>query len=268
MDALSTGGGGRATGIGSVERRPARRKGGEKLSRGRFTLSRGFAALRFKHGAELLLEGPATFELISPNLVRLHSGNVFAHVPQAASGFTVEGPTGRVVDKGTDFAVHVGAGRMEVHVLKGLVEAGRGSSLQPLHANQALQMSAGTTNAIPAMLDVFLPICHHARPGDRLGSLGIRRKPRRPDRNVRCAARHHHAARAPPFARRRSAGPRWTTGQFGSALSFDGIDDYVQTDFAGIGGSAARTVAFWAKVPRDFEPKNGYAMICWARHKI
>ena len=58
-------------------------------------------------------------------------------------------------------------------------------------------------------------------------------------------------------------GPKWTTGEFGSALSFDGENDYVQTDFPGIGGDAARTVAVWVKVAHDFEPKNGYAIICW-----
>jgi hypothetical protein len=52
-------------------------------------------------------------------------------------------------------------------------------------------------------------------------------------------------------------------GQFGPGLSFDGRDDFVECEFAGIGGTRPRTVAFWVKVPRDFRTTEGYAIVNW-----
>ena len=43
-------------------------------------------------------------------------------------------------------------------------------------------------------------------------------------------------------------GPQWNSGMFGNALSFDGIDDYVEAhSYQGISGSDARTVSAWIK---------------------
>jgi hypothetical protein len=236
---------------------------GEKLRRGRFALSRGFVALRFDRGAELLVEGPAELDLVSSNRVGLRSGRAFANVPEAAIGFTVEGPTGRVVDKGTAFAVQVGDSGMEVHVLKGLVEAGRGSHLQPVRENQALKMSALAVNSIPADGDRFLtelpPKAAHPVGWVHWAF----------DENAGATTQTETsgiASREPATLstlRADSSGPQWTTGQFGSALRLDGEDDYVQTDFPGISGDTPRTVAFWVKVPRDFTVKNGYSIVSW-----
>jgi ferric-dicitrate binding protein FerR (iron transport regulator) len=234
------------------------------ISRGRMKVAEGFVALRFSRGARLLVEGPAELDIRSADLVRIESGKAFAHVPESAIGFTIEGPTGRVVDKGTDFAVNVAASSMEVHVLKGLVEAGRGSTLQPLRENEALQISAKTVSTIPMDSGQFLT---NAPPS-----------PHRPigwvhwafDENAGQATQARTAGLGPIERSAQltalnpgSAGPQWTTGQFGSALSFDGEDDYVQTEFPGISGDAPRTVAFWVKVPTDFRVKNGYALVCW-----
>jgi len=237
---------------------------GEKLRRGRMSLSKGFVSLRFDRGAELLVEGPAEFELVSESLVRLRSGRAFAHVPETAIGFTVEGPTGRVVDKGTAFAVQVGDAGMEVHVLEGLVEAGRGSKLQPVRKNEGLKMSALAVNAIPADGDRFLtelppkaghPIGWVHWAFDENGGILTRT-------NGSGLTSTHLPARLSTL-QPGSAGPQWTTGQFGSALQFDGEDDYVQTEFPGISGDTPRTVAFWVKVPRDFNVKNGYSLVSW-----
>ncbi len=238
---------------------------GARLARGHFFLLSGFASLHFKHGADLLLEGPAEFDLLSPDLVRLRSGNAFAHVPKPAIGFTIESPSGRAVDRGTDFGVHVGDKDMEVHTFKGLVRAGNGSNLQSVHANEAVQMSAGAVNSITADEGRFLTALPPTGPKeigwahwafdegqgnttktDGAGLPGI-----------------SAPARLLSLDASQSAGPQWTTGQFGSALSFDGTGAYVQTDFPGIGDSGARTIALWVKAPRDLQPKNGYALVSW-----
>jgi hypothetical protein len=227
-------------------------------------IAEGFVALRFSRGARLLVEGPAELDLRSPDLVRITEGKAFAHVPESAIGFTIEGPTGRVVDKGTDFAVNVAASSMEVHVLKGLVEAGHGRSLQPLRQNEALQISAQTVNTIPMDAGQFLtnvPPSLHRPIGWAHWAF---------DENAGQTTHARSAGLGPIEPNSElttllgnSAGPQWTTGQFGAALYFDGEDDYVQTEFPGISVDAPRTVAFWVKVPTDFRIKNGYALVSW-----
>jgi Concanavalin A-like lectin/glucanases superfamily len=234
------------------------------ISRGRMKVAEGFVALRFLRGARLLVEGPAELDIRSPNLVRIESGKAFAHVPESAIGFTIEGPTGRVVDKGTDFAVNVAASSMEVHVMKGLVEAGRGSSMQALRENEALQILAKNVNTIPMDAGQFLT---NAPPTLRR-PIGWVHWSFDENTGQTTEARTAGLGAIEPSARLTTlneafAGPQWTTGQFGSALSFDGEDDYVQTEFPGISGDAPRTVAFWVKVPTDFRIKNGYALVCW-----
>jgi hypothetical protein len=234
------------------------------ISRGRLRIAEGFVALRFSRGARLLVEGPAELDLRSPDLVRIASGKAFAHVPESAIGFTIEGPTGRVVDRGTDFAVNIAASSMEVHVLKGLVEAGRGSTLQPLREREALQISAKAVNAIPMDSGQFLTNA----PPALLRPIGWAHWSF--DENAGTTTEGRSAGLGPidPAAQltalnQNPAGPQWTTGQFGAALAFDGEDDYVQTAFPGISGDAPRTVAFWVKVPTDFRLKNGYALVSW-----
>src|SRR5947209_3495488 len=71
-------------------------------------LDRGLAALRFRSGARLVIEGPAEVKLVSAMRVELVQGKVGARVPESAQGFTVLSPRGEVIDLGTEFGVGVG----------------------------------------------------------------------------------------------------------------------------------------------------------------
>ena len=44
---------------------------------------------------------------------------------------------------------------------------------------------------------------------------------------------------------------------FGQAINFDGIDDYVQTTYAGINGTNNRTIEAWIRTTGNFVPNNG-----------
>ena len=50
-----------------------------------------------------------------------------------------------------------------------------------------------------------------------------------------------------------AGGATWVAGPggFGSALSFDGVDDQVNTSFSAVAGSGARTVAAWIRYPNQ-----------------
>lgn len=84
---------------------------GSKLEAGSLSLKSGVATIRFRSGAEVLLEAPASLELISPMRGRLLSGAAVIDVPDSAIGFVIETPDGYAVDYGTRFAVRVDQAR-------------------------------------------------------------------------------------------------------------------------------------------------------------
>jgi hypothetical protein len=87
-------------------------------------LERGLAEIRFQMGARILMEGPASLELISSNSARLVRGKLSAKVPNSAKGFQIITPKGKVVDLGTEFGMAVEEdGTTLVYVFAGNVEA-------------------------------------------------------------------------------------------------------------------------------------------------
>src|SRR5205085_1565592 len=70
-------------------------------------LERGLVEIRFQKGARIVMEGPAEVEITSGNSVRMQRGKLTAKVPEAAKGFKVITPKGKVVDLGTEFAMAV-----------------------------------------------------------------------------------------------------------------------------------------------------------------
>ena len=96
---------------------------GSRVAAGVYQLVEGLATLRFDSGAEVVLEAPATLELIDAMNCRLLTGTLVSDVPPSALGFAVDTPKARVVDFGTRFGVSTGAdGKYMVQVLSGKVE--------------------------------------------------------------------------------------------------------------------------------------------------
>lgn len=99
---------------------------GSSLMPGTLELLEGMATLRFKSGAEVILEAPVCLEVLSGMECRVKRGTVVADVPPQAKGFTIVTPETRVVDWGTRFGVSAGEdGKCLVHVIEGLVEVHR-----------------------------------------------------------------------------------------------------------------------------------------------
>ncbi|MGD9633730.1 MAG: hypothetical protein AB7G28_20320 [Pirellulales bacterium] len=86
-------------------------------------LKSGRAMLTFASGAQLVLEGPTTAQLVSSSKVSLHAGRVGAQVPTQAIGFTVATPIAEFVDLGTEFTLALEADNSStLQVFDGLVE--------------------------------------------------------------------------------------------------------------------------------------------------
>jgi len=79
---------------------------GSQLDPGVLELRSGIATIRFASGADVTLEAPAVFEVISRMRGRLLDGAAVIEVPEEAVGFVIESPGGYAIDYGTRFAVH------------------------------------------------------------------------------------------------------------------------------------------------------------------
>lgn len=98
---------------------------GSRVVAGTLELMEGLATLKFDSGAEVVLEAPATLEIIDAMNCRLKRGTLVADVPHEAIGFTVDTKDAKVVDLGTRFGVSADEdGKYLVHVIEGLVEVG------------------------------------------------------------------------------------------------------------------------------------------------
>ena len=239
---------------------------GLRLAEGLLELDSGLAEITFDSGAEVTLEGPARFQLESENRSRLEAGRASANVPEQARGFVIHTPTSYIRDLGTAFAVEVRNGlETDLHVLEGEVEVaatGRRSTKIPkiLRQREAVRLSGGT----------MLPISF------------------RPDNPAE--KRSKHVAKIPPSVhwsfdswdgatttdstrghllelqnRKGPVMPETLDGPFGPAIHFDGQGTFARSDYPGVGGSQARTVACWVCVQPGDAPTTGTpnGIIAW-----
>lgn len=114
-------------------------RAGDQLMQGRMNLRTGIATIRFTSGAELLLEAPATLELISAMRCRLESGAGVVNVPDSAIGFVVETPGGYTEDFGTRFTVRVDEDQKQsdLQLLEGEIEVHHTQSGESLRLSDA-----------------------------------------------------------------------------------------------------------------------------------
>jgi len=91
---------------------------GQKLD-----LAAGLVEVTFIDGAQVVLEGPAKFDVKASDLAELHAGRIAAVVPERARGFEIATAGLNVEDLGTEFGVLAEGDDTEVHVFRGLVNA-------------------------------------------------------------------------------------------------------------------------------------------------
>ena len=96
---------------------------GSALPAGRLRLKSGLIQLEFYGGANVVLEGPADFEIIAADRASCRQGKLRVRVPLHSSRFSIVTPNADVIDLGTEFGVQVDErGGSEVQVFEGSVE--------------------------------------------------------------------------------------------------------------------------------------------------
>ena len=96
---------------------------GGRLPKGRqLSLAGGVVRIRCDDGAEVVVEGPARFAVVSAGRISLQSGRAWVRMAPGTSGFELEVPGGTVTDLGTEFGVRIAADNSaDVHVFAGKV---------------------------------------------------------------------------------------------------------------------------------------------------
>lgn len=89
---------------------------------GPLLLREGLVKLLFDSDVQVVIEGPAEFQILGKERIDLRYGKIFASVPTEAIGFTIRTQNTEVVDLGTAFGVlgHID-GNTEVHMFTGKV---------------------------------------------------------------------------------------------------------------------------------------------------
>ena len=130
----------------------------------RLDLAAGLVEVTFIDGAQVVLEGPAKFDVKAADLAALHEGRIAAVVPERARGFEIATNGLSVVDLGTEFGVWAEGDETEVHVFRGLVmahlldAAGQQVRTVELNTSEAARITPASSMVarIPARDDAFV----------------------------------------------------------------------------------------------------------------
>jgi len=138
---------------------------GTRLCTGKtpFLLREGFAELKFDNNARVTIEGPAEFQILDDDMVKLNYGQLYCRIPAEAYGFQVSTSHTKIIDLGTEFGVKEGLdGTMEVHVLRGEVNlissvAGHKINIDMLAGSaRELDTETGQIKDIPCKDNLFV----------------------------------------------------------------------------------------------------------------
>ena len=245
---------------GAVFARP-RQPGEVRFDPGSYELESGTVHLRLVNGADLVVEGPARFEIRDAFRTDLAAGRVRAIVPPTAHGFTVVTRDVAYEDVGTEFGLSVDAatGESLMRVFDGQVNLRRGNAsgalLRSVHVGDSVSFRDGRVQESPPV-----DVGEFPSPGD-IGHLrwAAQRKQRLADPGLIAwfpferggnASQLVNAVREHGVPDGRIAGARWATGRWPGkqALWFDRDSDFVEIEIPG--EHAELTVAVWLKVDR------------------
>lgn len=238
---------------------------GMRFSKGdRLKVESGLVELDLAGRGRMMVEGPAEIVWLGRMGASLASGRVLLNINEQGHGYRLMTPQGSVVDLGTEFGVLIDpeSGQVETHVLTGEVEALPGDKGRPVRLieNEALRFSKTESERISANAGAF----YRTLPPRRTRDITMVHWSMETEENSTVLARTSNLA--PEAATLHLVNrPKSVDGAFGSALYFNGRTSYAESDYPGIGGNHARTVAFWVQVPHNLRRPEHYNIISWGK---
>jgi hypothetical protein len=151
---------------------------GSALGPGRLKLREGVVEIAFHDGSEVLLEGPADFEVSAANSGFLHQGKLTAKVPEGAPAFRVGMPGVVVTDRGGECGLlHDESGVTEVHVFEGEIGAtATDREGDPLPDKRLTEKAGARMDASGSFIPMPLneQVFAHLRPEIRIADASVR----------------------------------------------------------------------------------------------
>lgn len=231
----------------------------------RLALRQGAVELTLASGVTALVEAPAELALQAEGRIQQHLGRVRFHVPKKASGFQVQTPDLLIKDLGTEFGVLASPDHAdEVHLFKGKVEVTNRHGLRKtemLTGRMArVAGPAGHLGPTPVRHEEFpetlvTRIPHLRFSFDSMDGNAIPVEGDHPD--VPALSATWVPGRTDPS---QSA---LVPGKFGKAYRNYGKGDHIRTNWAGISGRSARTVAVWLQLPADKPALKRESILVW-----
>lgn len=246
---------------------------GDWVSPGKIVLEQGTLGLTFDSGALVVLNAPAEFDIETSSRAFLHSGQAVAQVPEPAIGFIINTPNSTIVDLGTEFTVSVDEGESTVKVLEGEVQAYATNTDGQTHdviltENQAVRINEATEEAFSDAHDFEYTEFHDwtlfYEPDAKYVHFDFETSKNRINSTGTWGKNYRGGFR--PLNWDKDSTPDSVPGVFGNGLRFDGDGRFIASDFEGISGAQARTVACWVRIPPNV--KNPAAsIVSWGEHR-
>lgn len=236
---------------------------GVRFGAGEYELQGGIVHLRFAQGADMILAGPARFEVIDAQHVRLLSGKVRIVAPTTAKGFTVATKAANFIDLGTEFGLSVHPdGASDLYVFDGQVNIAdprSGKILSEVFEGKSSRYLDGVAAMPPQLQGSDFPTP---------GAIGLKRwehyeQELRKSPGLIAFYPFHRGDDSSVLqnvigddvmSHGKIVGARWVSGRWQGhgALLFDRDSDFVQLELPG--EHKELTIAAWIKVDRlDFE---------------
>lgn len=239
----------------------------------RLKISQGAVELNFASGVKSIVMAPADMTLHDDSTLYMNEGSAWFNVPAKAVGFQVKTRDLDIVDLGTEFGVRANPDQHdEVHVITGKIKVAAlrlRKEVMTLTAGEARRIDPiGRLTAISAETSAFVTSLPKTLPHIHWSFDDIRDAV---SSNTISAAKG--MKNSIHGATDKSLTKYNCFGRFDNALSLDGKNSYLETDWPGIMGNAPRTVAFWIKIPQqnlskaDQISKSGGGIIAWGRQQ-
>ncbi len=238
---------------------------GDRLTPGKLELEEGRVEITFDCGAVVTIVAPVRLELLSEYRGFLYHGQLSAHVPPQADGFVIQTPTSHIRDLGTAFALRVeNDGNTDVHVYEGSVEA---TSILLKDAKPTVVLES---NALRFSHESIASVDYDEQLYSRL-QRGTEQVRTLPDvhwsfDDIQQEITWDSSRRLPLRLKKLQSNaepPCGSTGVFSGGLRFVGHGGFAESSYSGVAGDAARTVAFWLKLPSIDQGRGRNCIVSW-----
>ena len=236
---------------------------GQKLKKGPLAITEGIAKIKFDD-SYIIMEGPAKINLIDENTIEVIHGKVTAVLGNKE--LTVKSSRFTVKQANAEFAINAPKGEApEIHAINGDINFK--TNQLPLKKSEAAVFTSSGESRHKAKPENFITNLPPSRTDGMKyyywsfdeGEGSSAKETGNDSENIYNGTLKGFKANGPK--------PQWIKGKFGKAVSLEGINSYIKTDFKGISGGNSRSVAFWVKIPKDAKTKNGYGIISWGSFK-